>query len=171
MYLRTGGVVVHSSSWTAAAYESPEVLLPRLLRLRVNLAIPRWKRVTCDKKGDDPKDRSDKGDDSDPGLATQRDSFLTAKAGYDCLNDATSWRRPEAVGWAPLCVAGPLASSLRGLWAVASCHLAMADRVKGGDPKTDHTKRGRLGPRAGIPKRLRPNCQRQKGTLVTAWAA
>ena len=29
--------------------------------------------------------------------------------------------------------------------------------VKGGDPRTDHTKRGRLGPRAGIPKRLRPN--------------
>ena len=66
-YLRTSGVVPHSSSWTASAYE------PQNRQLH-----PRCRRVT------------------------------SMTAGYDCV--------------------------------------------------TDHTKRGRLGTRAGIPKRLRPNC-------------
>ena len=69
-------------------------------------------------EGRRPNDRSDgKGDDSDPGPATRRDSGLDChtKAGYDCYNNATVELRPEAVGWAPLW-AGPLTTSLRGLW-------------------------------------------------------
>ena len=38
------------------------------------------------------------------------------RAGYDCRNNTTVWSRPEAVGWAPLVCAGPLTTSLRGLW-------------------------------------------------------
>ena len=41
--------------------------------------------------------------DSDlPGCQPKEKEALTAKAGYDCLNNATVPRRPEAVGWAPL---------------------------------------------------------------------
>ena len=38
------------------------------------------------------------------------------RAGYDCRNSTTVLRRPEAAGWAPLVCAGPLTTSLRGLW-------------------------------------------------------
>ena len=38
------------------------------------------------------------------------------RAGYDCRNNTTVLSRPEAVGWAPLVCAGPLTTSLRGLW-------------------------------------------------------
>ena len=38
------------------------------------------------------------------------------RAEYDCRNNNTSLRRPEAVGWAPSVLAGPLTTSLRGLW-------------------------------------------------------
>ena len=38
------------------------------------------------------------------------------RAGYDSRNNTTVLRRPEAVGWAPLVCAGPLTTSLRGLW-------------------------------------------------------
>ena len=38
------------------------------------------------------------------------------RAGYDCRNNTTVWSRPETVGWAPLVCAGPLTTSLRGLW-------------------------------------------------------
>ena len=38
------------------------------------------------------------------------------RAGYDCRNNTTVLSRPEAVGWAPLVSAGPLTTSLRGLW-------------------------------------------------------
>ena len=41
---------------------------------------------------------------------------LFVRAGYDCRNNTTVLRRPEAVGWAPLVCAGPLTTSLRGLW-------------------------------------------------------
>ena len=46
----------------------------------VSLAVPRWKRVTsARKKGGDPRtDHAKKGDDSDPGLASRRESDLTA---------------------------------------------------------------------------------------------
>ena len=37
-------------------------------------------------------------------------------AGYGCRNNTTVLRRPEAVGWAPLVCAGPLTTSLWGLW-------------------------------------------------------
>ena len=49
----------------------------------LSLAVPRWKRVTSARqKGGDPRtDQTKKGDESDPGLATQRDRFLTAKQG------------------------------------------------------------------------------------------
>ena len=38
------------------------------------------------------------------------------RAGYDCRNNTTVLKRPEAAGWAPLVCAGPLTTSLRGLW-------------------------------------------------------
>ena len=71
------------------------VFVPASSRQRsiVSLAFPRWKRVTSAReKGGDPRTgQAKKGDDSDPGLASRRDCFLTATA-----------RRPEAVVWAPL---------------------------------------------------------------------
>ena len=46
----------------------------------------------------------------------QRLSSERTRAGYGCRNNATVERRPEAVGWAPSVLAGPLTTSLRGLW-------------------------------------------------------
>ena len=37
-------------------------------------------------------------------------------AGYGCRNNTTVLSRPETAGWAPLVCAGPLTTSLRGLW-------------------------------------------------------
>ena len=54
---------------------------------------------------------------------------------------------------------GPLTTSLRGLWVSGYLPRAMVERAEGA-ATLEPTKRprGRLGPRAGIPKRLRPNC-------------
>ena len=126
VYLRTSRVVPHSSSWTASAYEPQN---PQM--------HPRCRRVTSRSAGNDcvnnatvcggrrPKNRPhEKGDDSDPGLASRRGCVLTAIAS-----------RPEATGWAPLVCAGPLTTSLQGLWVSASCHRAMVERKKGWRPK------------------------------------
>ena len=43
---------------------------------------------------------------------------------------------------------------------MATCPVQWRTVHKGGDPKTDQ-EWGRLGPRAGIPKRQRPNCQKR----------
>ena len=61
-------------------------------------AVPRWKS----KKGDDPKTDHTKVTTRTPGWQPEETEALTAKAGYDCLNNATVLRRPEAVVWAPL---------------------------------------------------------------------
>ena len=60
-----------------------------------------------------------------------------------------------------------LPSGTVGQWLPAPCNGGPCARAA--TRKT--TRRGRLGPRAGIPKRKLPNCQEQTGTLVTAWAA
>ena len=54
-------------------------------------------------QGGDPKtDQASKGADSELlGWQPEETEALTAKARYDCLNNATVVRRPEAVGWAP----------------------------------------------------------------------
>ena len=112
----------------AQLHESPQCVCPSL-KLQSTLVAnefvsarelhPRCKRVTSTRqKGDDPRtDPMREGAHSDlPGWQPKEKAALTAKAGYDCLNNATSLRRPEAVGWAPSVCAGPLATSLRGLW-------------------------------------------------------
>ena len=82
---------------------------------------------------------------------------IQSRAG--CFINATPSRRQEAVGWAPL-VGRPadyLPSGTLGQWLPAPCNGGPNKRAATQEP----TKRlrGRLGPRAGIPKRLRPNCQ------------
>ena len=53
-------------------------------------------------KGDDPRTDQWKGGSLvSPGLASQRDRFLTAKQGR-LLYQRHCSRRPDAVGWAPL---------------------------------------------------------------------
>ena len=49
------------------------------------------------------------------GLASQRDRFLTAKQGR-LLHQRHFFSTPRCRGVGTLCVAGPLATSLRGLW-------------------------------------------------------
>ena len=43
---------------------------------------------------------------------------------------------------------------------MATCTVQWWNEQKGGDPRTDQAKKG--GPRAGIPKRLRPNCHEER---------
>ena len=59
-----------------------------------------------ERRGGDPRtDQVAKGPTRTPGWHPEETASLTANA---C--------RPEAVGWAPLVCAGPLTTSLRGLW-------------------------------------------------------
>ena len=86
------------------------------------------------KEGRRPKNRPNvKGTTRTPGWQPEETEALTAKAGYDCLNNATVPRRPEAVGGHP-CWAGPLTTSLRGLWFSLYLPRAMVDRTKGRRP-------------------------------------
>ena len=88
-----------------------------------------------------------------PGLASQRDRFLTAKQGR-LLYQRHCSRRPDAVVWAPL-VGRPadyLPSGTVCQWLPAPCNGGPCTRAATRKPTT----RRRLGPRAGIPKRTRP---------------
>ena len=98
------------------------------------------------------------------------------RAGYDCRNNTTVLSRPEAAGWAPLVCAGPLTTSLLGLW-VSGLLPPGNGGTNEGAATLKPTKRPRgltHNSRAGIPKRLRPNCHsvsprsRGVGTLVCA---
>ena len=73
----------------------------------VVIGSPTLKRVT---EGRRPKDRSE------PQGTTALTTPPLERAGYDCRNNTTSLRRPEAVGCAPSVLAGPLTTSLRGMW-------------------------------------------------------
>ena len=69
-------------------------------------------------------------------------------------------------------VAGPLTTSLRGLWVSGLLPPDNGGRYQsGGDPRTDQAKKGDdSDPWAGIPKRLRPDCHScPRGTLEPAW--
>ena len=67
----------------------------------------------------------------------------------------------------------PPATILPGLWVSGYLPRAMVERAQGRRPKNRPSEeRGRLGPRAGIPKRKRPNCHSSpKGTLLPARVA
>ena len=98
------------------------------------------------------------GDSERPGWQPKEKAALTAKAGYDCFNNATSLRRPEAVEWAPsVCrPAGYLPSG--------SCHWALVEQAEGRRPWNRPSKERELTRNswAGNPKRMRPNCQRKE---------
>ena len=89
-----------------------------------------------------------------PGLASQRDRFLTAKQGR-LLYQRHSVSTPRCRGVGTPSWAGPLTTSLRGLWVSGYLSRAMADRARGRRPE-NRPGGGRLGPRAGIQKRTRP---------------
>ena len=91
---------------------------------------PRCKRVTWTRqKGDDPKtDPMTKGADSDlPGWQPKEKAALTAKAGYDCFNNATFQLRPEAVRWGASVWQARWLPPFGDCGSVASCHRAMVD--------------------------------------------
>ena len=85
-------------------------------------------------KGDDPRTDHRKGADSNlPGWQPKETaSSLPNRA--DCFINATPYRSPDAVGWAPL-VGRPLTTSLRGLWVSGYLPRAMADRAQGRRPE------------------------------------
>ena len=101
---------------------------------------PRCSRVaSARKEGDDPK--TDQMTQNSRGWQHKED--LNCQGGYDCLNNATVETRPEAVGWAPPRVAGPRATSLRGLWVTGTLSPGNGGLYRrGGDPKTDHVTKG-----------------------------
>ena len=82
--------------------------------------------------------------------------------GIGCRNNATVERRPEAVGWAPLVCAGPLTTSLRGLWVSGllppgnggpneGAATQKTDRAtqRGGDPKNTDLRKEDLSKQLG----------------------
>ena len=80
-----------------------------------------------------------------------------------CVHDGWRCRRPEAVVWAPSVCAGPLTTSLRGLWVSGLLPPGNGGTNEGAaTQKPTKRRRGRLGPRAGNPKRKRPNCYRKE---------
>ena len=128
---------------------------------------------TTELKGDDPEtDQLRKGADSElPGWQPKETASLLPQSRAVCSINATPSSRPEAVEWAPSVRAGPLTTSLRGLWV-----SGLLPPDTGGPNKRAATlepsrrRRRRLGPRADNPKRQRPNCHfRPRGTLEPAW--
>ena len=63
---------------------------------------------------------------------------------------------------------GPLATSLRGLWVSGLLPPYSGGPSQGRRPE-NRPGGDDLGPRAGIPKRKLPNCQKQISTLVSAF--
>ena len=108
--------------------------LPESMKIpRRKQAVPRWKRVTWS-EGRRPKDRSQMGGSLvSPGLASQRDRFLTAKQGR-LLYQRHCSESPRCRGVGTPSWAGPLTTSLRGLWVSGYLPRAMADRTKGRRP-------------------------------------
>ena len=106
--------------------------LPESLKIpRRKQAVPRWKRVT---EGRRPKDRSLKGGSLvSPGLASQRDRFLTAKQGR-LLHQRHCSKMPRCRGVGTPSWAGLLTTSLRGLWVSGYLPRAMADPAQGRRP-------------------------------------
>ena len=75
------------------------------------------------------------------------------------LNQRHSFVTPRSRGVGTPCVAGPLTTSLRGLWVSGLLPRCNGGTRKGGDPKTDQRRRGLTqNSRTGNPKRVRPNC-------------
>ena len=99
------------------------------------------------------------GDDSDHGLATQRDTFPTAKARPSA--QSTPLLRDAQKPWCGHRQCGRPADYLPpgtvGQWPSATGQWWNAQM--GGDPKTHQRRRGLThNSRAGNPKRMRPNC-------------
>ena len=69
--------------------------------------------------------------------------------------------------------AGPLTTSLRGLWGQwLPAPVQWWNELKGRRPKNRPSEeRGRLGPRAGIPKRKRPNCHEGRYSRTSVGSA
>ena len=106
--LRTGGVVPHSSSWTASAYEPQN----RQLRPRCRRVTSRTAGYDCvnnatvrELKGGDPRtDHTRKETTRTPGCIQKR------------LRSYCQSMSPRSRGVGTPRVAGPLTTSLRGLW-------------------------------------------------------
>ena len=123
------------------------------------------------KKGDDPRNRWKRGLTQNFRAGNPKRHLPNCQSRAGCFINATPSRRPEAVRWAPL-VGRPadyLPSGTVGQWLPAPCNGGPNQRAATLEPTT--RLRRRLGPRAGIPKRLHPNCHSsQRGTLEPAWA-
>ena len=97
-------------------------------------ADPRWKRVT---EGRRPKDRSQIGGSLvSPGLASQRDRFLTAKQGR-LLHQRHSSETPRSRGVGTPSGQARWLPPSRDCGSVATCSVQWWTVRKGGDPKTD----------------------------------
>ena len=124
----------------------------------LSLAVPRWKRAAAGRR---PKDRSQLGGSLvSPGLASQRDRFPTAKQGR-LRHQRHSSSTPRCRGMGTLRDGRPadcLPPGTVGQWPPAPGNGGPCTKAASRQP----TKRGRLGPRADIPKRLRPNCQKKE---------
>ena len=92
------------------------------------------------------------------------------KAGFDCRNNTTVGRRPEAVGWAPSCDPAPLTTSFGTVGQWERRHRAMCGTNEGAatqKPSEQHkgaatqkptserrNSRSNLGARGGVPRTL-----------------
>ena len=107
------------------------------------LAVPRWKRVTSARRATTQGPiRWKRGLTQNSRAGNPKRCDLNCHSRADCFINATPLRRPVAVGWAPLVCAGPLTTSLRGLWVSGYCPVQWWTVQKGGDPGTDHAKKG-----------------------------
>ena len=66
------------------------------------------------------------------------------RAGYDCQNNTTVRRRPEAVSGHPSCAPAPLTTSFGTVGQWERRHRAMVERTKGRRPKNRPAKGGTL---------------------------
>ena len=147
----------------AGALDGEELLVVELLEfgtnpagaLEVEVTSPSFKRVASKSAGStaSPTPPSPQGT-----TASTTPPFV--RAGYDCQNNTTVRRRPEAVGWAPSVLAGPLTTSFGTVGQWERRHRAMVERTKGRRPKN----------RPCVTKGRRPKNRPAKGgTLEATW--
>ena len=96
----------------------------------LSLAVPRWRELP---KGDDPRTDHRRVSLVSPGLASQRDRFPIAKQGR-LLYQRHCSVTPRSRGVGTPTWAGPLTTSLWGIWVSGYLPRAMADRAQGRRP-------------------------------------
>ena len=141
--------------------QQPQLRPPKSMKtltLCESKADPRWKRVTSARRATTQGPIRERGFTQNSRAGVPKRPLPNCQAGPTA--SSTPLLLDAHMPWVGTpSWAGPLTTSLRGLWVSGYLPPCNGGPCKRATRKP--TRRGRLGPRAGIPKRTRPNCQKK----------